>query len=84
MLVSKLVRQHTISMVIHFKFCTSSDPYHWAWLPYAKQPFSDEIRELVLNKLEDMEFVQELVDDLHHLFKVNLSTFEVDMHSVGD
>lgn len=49
----------------------STDPYHWAWLPYAKQPFSDEIRELVLtNKLDNMEFVQELVDDLYQLFKV--------------
>ncbi|CAB3982769.1 Phosphatidylinositol 4-kinase type 2-beta [Paramuricea clavata] len=44
-------------------------PYHWAWLPYAKQPFSDEIRELVLNKLENMDFVQDLVDDIYQLFK---------------
>lgn len=47
-----------------------SDPYHWAWLPYAKHPFSDDIRELVLTKLENMDFVQELVDDLYELFKV--------------
>lgn len=50
-----------------------SDPYHWAWLPYAKHPFSDEIRQLILHKLENMDFVQELVDDLNQLFKVMLS-----------
>lgn len=44
-------------------------PYHWAWLPYAKQPFSDEIRELVLNKIDNMEIVQHIVDDIHELFK---------------
>ncbi|XP_046851217.1 phosphatidylinositol 4-kinase type 2-alpha-like isoform X3 [Xenia sp. Carnegie-2017] len=44
-------------------------PYHWAWLPYAKKPFSDKIRQLVLGKLENMQFVQELVNDLHSLFK---------------
>ncbi|XP_028390921.1 phosphatidylinositol 4-kinase type 2-alpha-like [Dendronephthya gigantea] len=44
-------------------------PYHWAWLPYAKHAFSDEIREVVLTKLENMDFVQELVDDLYLLFK---------------
>lgn len=43
-------------------------PYHWAWLPYAKIPFSDNIRELTLPLLSDMNFVQELIDDLFELF----------------
>ena len=46
------------------------DPYHWAWLPMAKVPFSDEIKELVLPQLSDMTFVQELCDDIYELFKV--------------
>ncbi|XP_017785388.1 PREDICTED: phosphatidylinositol 4-kinase type 2-alpha isoform X2 [Nicrophorus vespilloides] len=44
-------------------------PYHWAWLPQAKVPFSREIRDLVLPHLGDMNFVQDLCDDLHLLFK---------------
>lgn len=43
-------------------------PYHWAWLPYAKIPFSDAIRDLVLPQLSDMNFVQGLIDDLFELF----------------
>lgn len=43
-------------------------PYHWAWLPYAKIPFSDSIRELVLPHLSDMNFVQGLIDDIFELF----------------
>ncbi|XP_031559518.1 phosphatidylinositol 4-kinase type 2-beta-like isoform X2 [Actinia tenebrosa] len=44
-------------------------PFYWAWLPYAKEPFLDEVCELVLPKLSDMNFVQDLTDDLYHLFK---------------
>ncbi|XP_039759880.1 phosphatidylinositol 4-kinase type 2-beta isoform X3 [Pararge aegeria] len=44
-------------------------PYHWAWLPQAKRPFSQETKELVLPLLSDMGFVQELCDELHVLFK---------------
>ena len=47
-----------------------TDPYHWAWLPQAKVPFSQEIKDLVLPQLSDMNFVQDLVDDLYLLFKV--------------
>lgn len=46
-------------------------PYHWAWLPQAKVPFSKETRELVLPQLSDMNFVQDLCDDLYVLFKVS-------------
>nr|CAD7462784.1 unnamed protein product [Timema tahoe] len=46
-------------------------PYHWAWLAQAKVPFSQEIRELVLPQLSDMNFVQDLCDDLYVLFKVS-------------
>jgi len=47
------------------------DPYHWAWLPYAKMPFSQEIKDLVLPSLKDSSFVQSLCDDLYELFQVN-------------
>lgn len=44
-------------------------PYHWAWLPQAKIPFSKETKDLVLPLLADMNFVQDLCDDLYLLFK---------------
>jgi len=46
-------------------------PYHWAWLPFAKTPFSNEIRELVLSSISDMNFVQELCDELFELFSTD-------------
>lgn len=45
-------------------------PYHWAWLPWAKVSFSQETRDLVLPLLSDMNFVQELCDDMYNLFQV--------------
>ncbi|XP_052098636.1 phosphatidylinositol 4-kinase type 2-beta-like isoform X2 [Mytilus californianus] len=58
-------------------------PYHWAWLPQAKIPFSDEIKDLVLPQLSDMTFVEDLVDDLYELFKTDKGfdrrTFEKQM-----
>ncbi|XP_033756674.1 phosphatidylinositol 4-kinase type 2-alpha-like isoform X1 [Pecten maximus] len=58
-------------------------PYHWAWLPQAKVPFSEEIRDLVLPQLSDMNFVQDLCDDLWELFKTDKGfdkrTFECQM-----
>ena len=36
-------------------------------------PFSHETRDLVLEKLSDMNFVQEICDDLHTLFEVKQS-----------
>lgn len=45
-------------------------PYHWAWLPYAKTPFSKETIDLILPQLSDMNYVQELCDELLELFKV--------------
>jgi len=44
-------------------------PYHWAWLPQAKIPFSQEIKDLVLPLLSDLNFVEELCTDLYELFK---------------
>nr|USH46105.1 phosphatidylinositol 4-kinase type 2-beta [Androctonus crassicauda] len=46
-------------------------PYYWAWLPNAKVPFSQETRDLILPKISDMNFVQELCDDLLELFKTD-------------
>lgn len=47
-----------------------TDPFHWAWLPQAKVPFSQETRDLVLSRLSDMNFVQDLCEDLYEMFKV--------------
>lgn len=44
-------------------------PFYWAWLSQAKVPFSQEIRELVLPKLADPNFVKDLEEDLYELFK---------------
>lgn len=44
-------------------------PYHWAWLPQAKVPFSQEIKDLVLPQLSDLNFVEDLCNDLLELFK---------------
>jgi len=46
-------------------------PYHWAWLTYAKVPFSQRIRDLILPKLSDMNFVQDLCDELFNLLKTD-------------
>ena len=47
-------------------------PYHWAWLTYAKIPFSQRIRDLILPKLSDMNFVQDLCDEINSLFEVSI------------
>uniref|UniRef100_A0A3P8T1Q3 Phosphatidylinositol 4-kinase type 2 n=1 Tax=Amphiprion percula TaxID=161767 RepID=A0A3P8T1Q3_AMPPE len=44
-------------------------PFYWAWLSQAKVPFSLEIRELVLPKLSDPNFIKDLEEDLYELFK---------------
>uniref|UniRef100_T1IIS3 Phosphatidylinositol 4-kinase type 2 n=1 Tax=Strigamia maritima TaxID=126957 RepID=T1IIS3_STRMM len=58
-------------------------PFHWAWLPQARVPFSDEIRDLILPQLSDMNYVQDLCDDLFELFKTDKGfdrhTFEKQM-----
>uniref|UniRef100_H3D3B5 Phosphatidylinositol 4-kinase type 2 n=1 Tax=Tetraodon nigroviridis TaxID=99883 RepID=H3D3B5_TETNG len=46
-------------------------PFHWAWLPQAKVAFSQETRDLVLSRLSDMNFVQDLCEDLYELFKTD-------------
>uniref|UniRef100_A0A182QQL3 Phosphatidylinositol 4-kinase type 2 n=1 Tax=Anopheles farauti TaxID=69004 RepID=A0A182QQL3_9DIPT len=44
-------------------------PYHWAWLPQAKQPFSQDIKDLVLPSLSDPNFCEELCNELYELFR---------------
>ncbi|KAH8292210.1 hypothetical protein KR054_007094 [Drosophila jambulina] len=44
-------------------------PYHWAWLPQAKIPFSQEIKNHVLPQLSDMNFVEEICTELLYLFQ---------------
>uniref|UniRef100_A0A8C3AC49 Phosphatidylinositol 4-kinase type 2 n=1 Tax=Cyclopterus lumpus TaxID=8103 RepID=A0A8C3AC49_CYCLU len=46
-------------------------PFHWAWLPQAKVAFSLETRDLVLSRLSDMNFVQDLCEDLYEMFKTD-------------
>lgn len=50
---------------------SSTDPFYWAWLPFAKVPFSEQIRDLILPQLSDMNFVQEMCSELHDLFKTD-------------
>lgn len=52
------------------RVCSCLDPFYWAWLTQAKVPFSQEIRELVLPKLSDPNFIKDLEEDLYELFKV--------------
>ncbi|KAM6972051.1 phosphatidylinositol 4-kinase type 2-beta [Aplochiton taeniatus] len=46
-------------------------PFHWAWLPQAKVAFSQETRDLVMSRLSDMNFVQDLCEDLYEMFKAD-------------
>lgn len=46
-------------------------PFHWAWLTMARNPFSSETRDLVLPQLSDLNFVEELCEDLFELFKMD-------------
>eukprot|EP00050_Salpingoeca_kvevrii_P016909 m.59812 g.59812 ORF g.59812 m.59812 type:complete len:420 (+) comp7241_c0_seq1:109-1368(+) len=43
-------------------------PYYWAWLPMAREPFSEEIARKILPQLDNDDFVEELVDQLFVLF----------------
>ncbi|XP_034628533.1 phosphatidylinositol 4-kinase type 2-beta isoform X1 [Trachemys scripta elegans] len=58
-------------------------PFHWAWLSQAKVPFSQETRDLILPRISDMNFVQDLCEDLYELFKTDKgfdkATFENQM-----
>uniref|UniRef100_F6WD84 Phosphatidylinositol 4-kinase type 2 n=1 Tax=Ornithorhynchus anatinus TaxID=9258 RepID=F6WD84_ORNAN len=58
-------------------------PFHWAWLSQAKVPFSEETRDLILPRISDMNFVQDLCEDLYELFKTDKgfdkATFENQM-----
>ncbi|NP_001087050.1 phosphatidylinositol 4-kinase type 2-beta [Xenopus laevis] len=58
-------------------------PFHWAWLPQAKVPFSQETRDLILPRISDMNFIQDLCEDLYELFKTDKGfdkdTFEKQM-----
>ncbi|MGH0116698.1 UNVERIFIED_CONTAM: hypothetical protein FKN15_021246 [Acipenser sinensis] len=44
-------------------------PFYWAWLAQAKVPFSQEIKDLVLPKISDPNFIKDLEEDLYELFK---------------
>ncbi|OCT96756.1 phosphatidylinositol 4-kinase type 2-beta [Xenopus laevis] len=58
-------------------------PFLWAWIPQAKVPFSQETRDLILPRISDMNFVQDLCEDLYELFKTDKgfdkATFEKQM-----
>ena len=51
-------------------------PYGWAWLPQAKIPISQETKDLVLPKIADMNWVQELCNDLYNIFRVTAFNFD--------
>ena len=59
-------------VLLYFCLVTILDPFHWAWLPQAKIPFSEEIRSLVGPHIDDLDFVMDLCEDLRHLFEVSL------------
>lgn len=40
-------------------------------MPQAKVPFSQEIKDLILPKISDPNFVKDLEEDLYELFKVS-------------
>ena len=63
---------HARTTIFHVQY-VFTDPYHWAWLSQAKIPFSQEIKDLVLPQLSDMNFVQDLCDELYELFKASIS-----------
>ncbi len=70
LLVLSLIIVSVLLGIINIIMLDVSDPYHWAWLPQAKIPFSPEIRDLVMPQLSDMNFVQDICDELYELFKV--------------
>lgn len=57
-------------MIVHPFFPFVADPFQWADLQMAKTPFSDDIIFVALEKLQDDDWVQDLVTDLRNLFKV--------------
>lgn len=59
-----------VSRFIFLITCVA-DPFGWATLKQAKEPFSDELNELLRSKLENINFVEELCCDLKQLFQVN-------------
>ncbi|KAF8796087.1 Phosphatidylinositol 4-kinase type 2-beta like protein [Argiope bruennichi] len=67
------IKMHLDMIAFPFKHPDSwrAYPFHWAWLPMARIPFSSETRDLVLPQLSDMNFVQELCNDLFELFKMD-------------
>lgn len=44
-------------------------PFHWAWLPQAKIQFSQETKDHVLPLLSDMNFVEDMCNELLDLFR---------------
>lgn len=46
------------------------DPFHWAYLPMAKVPFSDDTIFIVLDKIKNDDFVESLINELKTVFKV--------------
>jgi len=46
-------------------------PYHWAWLEQAQKPFSEDTIQLVLHKISDLGFIEELVDELREIFSTD-------------
>ena len=67
-----LVSSDFVHISYYYKF-KLIDPYHWAFLQQAKIPFSDNVKNLLLPQLSDMNFIQDLCNDLCELFRVCIS-----------
>lgn len=48
-----------------------SYPYGWAWLPFARVPFSEETRKLFLPKLSDIHICEKVIEDLRRVFMLD-------------
>ena len=65
---NKYLNCSLLNIIITILTFNRSYPFYWAWLPYAKEPFSEEIKELVLGKISNFDFVQSLITDLFQVF----------------
>lgn len=70
----KLFSRTSLSLSLTILATSFIDPFYWAWLPLAQEPFSETVCYLVLDKLKSQQFVQSLVDDLRVVFSVSCKT----------
>ncbi|KAF1742481.1 hypothetical protein MXB_34 [Myxobolus squamalis] len=54
-----------------FKHPDSWHPFDWAYIRYAKRPFSQKIKDLVIPKLSNAPYVESMIEQLELLFKID-------------